>query len=79
METFTEPRPEALEWLSPAKRSRRLRDGVGWGLPAGTQHVRHRNYLSGQLWSQLWTQFLNPLSTFVPLYAIFAGLLSLGQ
>lgn len=44
METFTELRPEALEWLSPAKRSRQLR---GWGLQGGAQWARHRKHLSG--------------------------------
>lgn len=35
METFTEPRPEVLEWLSPARRRRQLRDGGRWGLQGG--------------------------------------------
>lgn len=42
METFTEPKPEALKWLSPAKRSRELRgwSGMGpaeWSTAAQTQ------------------------------------------
>lgn len=31
METFTKPKPEGLEWLSPAKRSRQLRGWSGMG------------------------------------------------
>lgn len=57
METFTELRPEALEWLGLAKRSRQLENGAGWGLQGGAQWVGHRKHLSGQLCfsvHQLW-------------------------
>lgn len=43
METFTEPRPEVLEWLSPARRRRQLRDGGGGGACRAEQWITHRN------------------------------------
>lgn len=40
METFTELKPEALEWPSPAKRSRQLRGWSEMG-PTGWSRVGH--------------------------------------
>lgn len=77
METFTEPRPEALEWLGPARRRRRLRGWRDVGPRVERSGSGTGTHLPGQLWLSLRqprTQLVNALHTSEISHTGFAGL-----